>query len=268
MAREVAINTWSTPNILLMSFTNMDSMEANVESASAYSGVIQHRSLHQTQYVSFESPRRRGAKAEEWESQRNQINSDKEPTPVKRETKKTKTNKPKRNNYELQDGSNDAGPAVDSASVNGTNAQKDEDKDCVGETGQIRKEPLTLADALVQNRLESVELFLKNGINLSQFRDIRNLRNLYLKCFKDKNDVSARLLRKRINKLRLIEQVLCCGYAKDSEGKPGLLNYIGKVIADLLGNKNINMYPGSLRRWPRRSLAFATNRTALSPTSC
>eukprot|EP00105_Crassostrea_gigas_P033690 XP_011457151.1 PREDICTED: uncharacterized protein LOC105349157 [Crassostrea gigas] len=145
MARKVAINTWSTPNILLMSFTNMDSMEENVESASAYSGVLQRRSLHQTQYVPFGSPLRREAREEKWESQRNQINSDKEPTPEKRETKKSKTNKPKRNNYKLQDGSNGAGRAVYSASVNGTNAQNDEDKGCVDETGQNRKEPVGLS---------------------------------------------------------------------------------------------------------------------------
>uniref|UniRef100_A0A8W8JN38 Ion transport domain-containing protein n=1 Tax=Magallana gigas TaxID=29159 RepID=A0A8W8JN38_MAGGI len=225
----------------------MDGMEENVESASAYSGVLQRRSLHQTQYVPFGSPLRREAREEKWESQRNQINSDKEPTPEKRETKKSKTNKPKRNNYKLQDGSNGAGPAVYSASVNGTNANNDEDKGCVDETGQNRKEPeLTLADALVQDRLKSVKLFLKNGNDLSQFKKISSLQNLYLECFKEKNDVSARLLRKRINKLRFIEelkQALCCGYAKDNEKKPGLLNYIGNVIADLLGNKNINMYP-------------------------
>lgn len=52
MARKVAINTWSTPNILLMSFTNMDSMEENVESASAYSGgklIIVQLSNHHTE---------------------------------------------------------------------------------------------------------------------------------------------------------------------------------------------------------------------------
>lgn len=46
--------------------------------------VLQRRSLHQTQYVPFGSPLRREAREEKWESQRNQINSDKEPTPEKR----------------------------------------------------------------------------------------------------------------------------------------------------------------------------------------
>ena len=33
--------------------------------------------------------------------------------------------------------------------------------------------------ALIQDRLEFVELFLENGIDLSQFLDVRNLWNLY-----------------------------------------------------------------------------------------
>lgn len=33
--------------------------------------------------------------------------------------------------------------------------------------------------ALIQDRLEFVKLFLENGIDLSQFLDVRNLWNLY-----------------------------------------------------------------------------------------
>lgn len=37
---------------------------------------------------------------------------------------------------------------------------------------------------------------------------------------------------------------MCCGCVKDNERRFDFLNYIGNVIVDFFGNKNINMYLG------------------------
>nr|XP_022319514.1 transient receptor potential cation channel subfamily M member 5-like [Crassostrea virginica] len=99
--------------------------------------------------------------------------------------------------------------------------------------------------ALIQDRLEFVELFLENGIDLSQFLDVRNLWNLYSNCFIDKTDRAAQLLMNRINYIRqTLGAYLCCKRAEDIGVEPDLLNYIGKVIVHLLGDAAMNMYPG------------------------
>ncbi|XP_078316710.1 transient receptor potential cation channel subfamily M member-like 2 isoform X4 [Crassostrea virginica] len=100
--------------------------------------------------------------------------------------------------------------------------------------------------ALIQDRLEFVKLFLENGIDLSQFLDVRNLWNLYSNCFNDKTDGAAQLLMNRINYLRQTwGAYLCCKRAEDIGVEPDLLNYIGKVIVHLLGDEAMNMYSGN-----------------------
>ncbi|XP_052709281.1 transient receptor potential cation channel subfamily M member-like 2 isoform X1 [Crassostrea angulata] len=222
----------------------MDSKEANVESASAYSGVIPGRSLNQPQHELIGSPRRREAreeeekKEEEEESHGNQKNADKEPTQVKRKpkfqhklqpihdlielerekepfqgdgkTKKAKRKKRKMDKEKSRDGSgsftvsdplsrssegyskkgktsevndstgtytnqritnkslSNADPAVELALVksNGTYTQNDDDKDCVGETRQNRKEPMGLSKKITARRIN--ETSFRNFVTKSK----------------------------------------------------------------------------------------------------
>uniref|UniRef100_K1RG60 Transient receptor potential cation channel subfamily M member 3 n=1 Tax=Magallana gigas TaxID=29159 RepID=K1RG60_MAGGI len=162
----------------------MDSKEANVESASAYSGVIPGRSLNQPQHELIGSPRRREAreeeekKEEEEESHGNQKNADKEPTQVKRSSegysKKGKTSEvnDSTDTYTNQRITNkslsNADPAVELALVksNGTYTQNDDDKDCVGETRQNRKEPMGLSKKITARRIN--ETSFRNFVTKSK----------------------------------------------------------------------------------------------------
>ncbi|KAJ8319031.1 hypothetical protein KUTeg_004122 [Tegillarca granosa] len=69
---------------------------------------------------------------------------------------------------------------------------------------------------------------MENGLELTDFLDVKNLWNLYANCLQDESDSAATLIHNLVLYL-----------------KPDLLCLIGKVIVHLLGDESMNQYPYS-----------------------
>ncbi|XP_064619886.1 transient receptor potential cation channel subfamily M member-like 2 [Lineus longissimus] len=101
--------------------------------------------------------------------------------------------------------------------------------------------------ALVQNRVDFVQLFLDVGVEMRKFVSVRRLRDLYHKVLCDRHSGSSRTLLK--NLIREVQNTLkfhlCfCYNNKEMKELPNLLYIIGKVFRHLVGDQYPNMYEG------------------------
>ncbi|XP_064629774.1 transient receptor potential cation channel subfamily M member-like 2 [Lineus longissimus] len=100
--------------------------------------------------------------------------------------------------------------------------------------------------ALVQDRVDFVQLFLDMGVELKRFLTVARLRDLYYKVIKDKYAGNSRDLLK--NLIREVESSIkhhfffCCAADEWKGNHPNLLNTIGKVVQHMMGDMYHNMY--------------------------
>ncbi|KAL3875814.1 hypothetical protein ACJMK2_033729, partial [Sinanodonta woodiana] len=97
--------------------------------------------------------------------------------------------------------------------------------------------------ALVQDRVDFVQLFLDCGVSFSKFLSIDTLWNLYAYPLFNHSDSIAQLLKELI---RYIKQswaaYLCFRQPKNFHTEPDLLASVGKIIVHLLKEESMNLY--------------------------
>ncbi|KAK3595122.1 hypothetical protein CHS0354_002375 [Potamilus streckersoni] len=97
--------------------------------------------------------------------------------------------------------------------------------------------------ALVQDKVDFIQLFLDCGVSFSRFLTIHTLWNLYKCSLLDHSDSSAQMLR---NLMTYIQQswtaYILCKQPEKFLPKPDLLKSVGKIIVHLLGDESMNLY--------------------------
>ncbi|KAL3875817.1 hypothetical protein ACJMK2_033732 [Sinanodonta woodiana] len=97
--------------------------------------------------------------------------------------------------------------------------------------------------ALVQDRVDFVQLFLDCGVSFSKFLSIETLWNLYACALLDSSDSSTLLIAQLMMYLQQSwTAYLCCRQPENFGSKQDLLNSVGKIIVHLLGDESMNLY--------------------------
>ncbi|XP_064608301.1 transient receptor potential cation channel subfamily M member 2-like [Liolophura sinensis] len=96
--------------------------------------------------------------------------------------------------------------------------------------------------ALVQDRVEFIQLFIDSGVDLKRLT-VSTLWNLYASVINEPPDNCAELLKSLVSVYQQ-NPMICCGSSEKGETPEDLLKKIGRLLQDLLGEQFTDLYKG------------------------